>query len=68
VAQLRARGEIVDYAEVLRQIVARDHRDANRAVGPLSVPHDAILIDTTDMTEGQVVEHIVACARERQPR
>jgi cytidylate kinase len=68
VAQLRARGEIVDYAEVLRQIVARDHRDANRAVGPLSVPHDAVLIDTTDMTEGQVVEHIVACARERQPR
>jgi len=68
VAQLRARGEIVDYVEVLRQIVARDHRDANRAVGPLAVPHDAILIDTTDMTEDQVVEHIVACVQERRPR
>ena len=37
VTQLRARGEIVDYKEVLRQIVSRDHRDASRAtVGPLS--------------------------------
>ena len=41
VAQLRARGEIVDYNEVLNSIVARDHRDASRQVGPLSIPQDA---------------------------
>src|SRR4051812_38664601 len=44
VAQLRHRGEIVDHQEVLNQIVARDQRDAGRAVGPLAVPPDAEVI------------------------
>lgn len=63
VAQLRARGEIVDYAEILAQIIARDDRDSRRAVGPLAVPRDARIIDTTNMTEQQVVDHIVTEVR-----
>jgi cytidylate kinase len=59
-AQLRARGEIVDLNEILSQIIARDHRDASRAVGPLAVPKDARVIDTTSMNQDQVVEHIVS--------
>ncbi|WP_428939101.1 (d)CMP kinase [Fontivita pretiosa] len=59
-AQLRARGEVVDYNEILSQIIARDHRDASRAVGPLAVPPDARIIDTTHMTQDQVVDLIVA--------
>src|SRR5205814_3781726 len=59
VAQLRARGEIVDYNEVLNSIVARDHRDASRQVGPLSIPQDAEVIDTTTLTEQEVVDRIV---------
>ena len=55
-AQLRARGEIVDQNEILHQIVARDTRDASRAVGPLSVPADAQVIDTTRLSEEQVVD------------
>ena len=60
VAQLRHRGEIVDYQEILNGIVARDHRDASRSVGPLAVPKDAEVIDTTTMSQEQVIEHIVA--------
>jgi cytidylate kinase len=59
VAQLRARGEVVDYNEILSGIVSRDHRDANRTVGPLAIPRDAIVIDTTPLTEDQVVDRIV---------
>jgi cytidylate kinase len=62
VAQLRHRGEIVDYQEILNGIVARDHRDASRAVGPLAVPPDAETVDTTSMTQEQVIEHIVSRA------
>ena len=65
VHQLRARGEIVDYNEILNQIVARDHRDANRTVGPLSIPSDALVIDTTQMTQDQVVEAMVSQVRAR---
>src|SRR5438067_4080784 len=44
VHQLRMRGEIVDYNEVLNGIVARDHRDANRTVGPVAIAMDARVI------------------------
>lgn len=65
VAQLRARGETVDYREILDQIVARDSRDKTRAVGPLAIPEGAIVIDTTHMTQDQVVEQIVRHIREK---
>ena len=66
VAQLRHRGEIVDYNEVLGQIVARDTRDSGRAVGPLVVPKDAEVIDTTQLTEDEVVDRIVSRARQHK--
>jgi cytidylate kinase len=66
VQQLRARGEIVDYSEILNQIVARDHRDASRTVGPLSIPSDALVIDTTRMTQEQVVDAMVSQVRARE--
>jgi len=59
VAQLRSRGEIVDASLVLDDIVARDRRDASRRVGPLAIAEDARVIDTTEITEDQVVERIV---------
>ena len=59
-AQLRARGEIVDVAQILSQIVARDTRDATRSVGPLAVPPDAEVIDTTGLSEQDVVERMAA--------
>ena len=62
-AQLRARGEIVDYNEILSGIVARDTRDATRSVGPLSIPPDATVIDTTSLTEEQVVDRMVQKVR-----
>jgi cytidylate kinase len=66
VAQLRSRGEIVDYNEILNGIVARDHRDASRSVGPLAIPPDAEVVDTTSMSQEQVVERIVTQVRARQ--
>lgn len=66
-AQLRARGEVVDYNELLSQIIARDHRDTSRAVGPLAVPADAEVVDTTSMSEDQVVDHIVQRVESKHP-
>ena len=62
VTQLRSRGEIVDFYEILGNILARDSRDASRAVGPLAVPPDADFIDTTDLNEAEVVDLIVGKA------
>jgi len=64
--QLRARGEVVDVAMIQYQIMDRDSRDARRAVGPLAVPADAEIIDTTELPLKNVVEQIVAKARQLQ--
>ena len=65
VAQLRARGERANLDEVLKEILERDQRDSTRSVGPLSVPPGAHVINTTELSEEQVVERIVALARPR---
>ena len=65
VHQLRARGELVDFQEILDQIESRDQRDRSRSVGPLSVPADAEVVDTTALTQEQVIGHIVERARTR---
>jgi cytidylate kinase len=66
VKQLRDRGEIVDLSTILSEIVSRDQRDSSRAVGPLAVPRDALVIDTTLMSQEQVINRIVAKARSVQ--
>lgn len=58
-AQLRARGEVVDPTEILSQIISRDKRDSEREVGPLAIPKDARIIDTTTLSQDQVIERIV---------
>lgn len=63
--QLRARGEAVDADVLLREITERDTRDSSRAVGPLAIPKGAEVIDTTPLTQEQVVERIIAKARAR---
>jgi cytidylate kinase len=60
VHQLRARGELVDPQEILNQILARDHRDSTRATGPLARAADAELVDTTKLTEQEVIDRIVS--------
>ena len=64
-AQLRARGEIVDINEILGQIVSRDTRDKSRAVGPLSIPADAEVIDTTNISQQEVIDRMVARVRQQ---
>ena len=46
--------------DLLRDILARDARDAERAVAPLKPASDAVLIDTTDVPVDRVVERVLA--------
>jgi cytidylate kinase len=71
VEQLQARGgggQDVEFGEVLREILARDERDAGRAVGPLRVPAGAIVVDTTGMSPGQVIDLLVEKVKGRGAR
>ncbi len=61
--QLVAAGKDEPYEKVLSEIVERDFNDAHRAVSPMRQADDAVRMDTSDMTEEQVVDAIVARAK-----
>jgi cytidylate kinase len=54
-----------DYDAVLADVKRRDHLDSTRAVSPLRAADDAIIVDTSDMTESEVVRHLVEVVEER---
>ncbi len=47
------------YEKVLSEIIKRDERDKNKAVGALKIAEDAIYIDTTYLTIKQVCEKVL---------
>jgi CMP/dCMP kinase len=60
-----AAGLADDYAAVLADVERRDHLDSTRAVSPLRAADDAVVVDTSDMTEEQVVAHLVDLVEQR---
>jgi len=60
VRQLDALGRPEDYKAILAAIRSRDHEDRNRAEAPLRAAPDALVIDTSELTEDAVVARIVA--------
>src|SRR5207302_1283903 len=53
--EMEARGEAVDWQEVLHAQEARDRRDAGRNIAPMVPAADAIILDSTHLTVEQVV-------------
>jgi cytidylate kinase len=47
-----------DYAGVLADVRRRDELDSTRAVSPLRPADDAVIVDTGDMTQAQVIDHL----------
>lgn len=48
--ELTARGQTVDYQEILRNVQERDYIDSHREISPLTQAPDAIVLDNSDMT------------------
>jgi len=54
-----------DYEAVLADVKRRDHLDSTRKVSPLRAADDALMVDTSDMTEPQVVAHLLELVKQR---
>lgn len=65
VEQLAAKGIIISEAEVLAQIIARDHMDSSRRDGPLVCPKGADVVDTSDIDIDLVIDRLEEIVRER---
>ena len=66
-ADLVAKGQQVDMAQIREETIIRDQRDKTRTHSPLVQAHDAIRIDTSHMTPeettAEIVSHINAARR-----
>jgi len=60
VKDLTEKGQPADLAQIRNEIKERDMRDKNRKHGPLAVAKDAIVIDTSHMSQEEVAASIIA--------
>jgi cytidylate kinase len=60
-----AAGLIDDYETVLADVRRRDHLDSTRAVSPLRAASDAVVVDTSEMTESEVIDHLLQLIKQR---
>ncbi len=64
-AQNVSAGGADEYEQVLADVQRRDHLDSTRAVSPLRPAEDAVEVDTSDMTQEQVVAHLLDLVQTR---
>jgi cytidylate kinase len=53
------------YDVVLADVRRRDHLDSTRAVSPLRAADDALVVDTSEMTEPEVIAHLLYLVQQR---
>jgi cytidylate kinase len=61
-------GQPGDYDAVLADVRRRDHLDSTRAVSPLRAAADAIVVDSSDMSESEVVANLLDLVEQRRRR
>ena len=54
-----------DYDAVLADVKRRDHLDSTRAVSPLRAADDALVVDTSAMSEPEVIAHLLDVVQQR---
>lgn len=54
-----------DYEAVLADVIRRDHLDSTRAVSPLRAADDAVIVDTSDMNQDEVVSRLREIVEQR---
>jgi len=61
--QQKIKGEVA--ASVAAELRERDHRDRTRATSPLVAADDAVIIDSTSMSEDEVLARVEALVKEK---
>ena len=57
--ELQEKGICAIYEDVLNDVKKRDERDSSRATAPLRPAEDALILDTSDLTVGDVFAHAI---------
>lgn len=57
--QLEEQGQHLPYEQVLADLIARDRQDMGRKVDPLRVAENAVVVDSTNLTQEETVTKIL---------
>lgn len=63
--ELQSKGLAVTYGAVLEDMRERDTRDAERKTAPMKPADDAVIIDSSDLDAGQMLEKALEITRDR---
>jgi cytidylate kinase len=61
--QLKDKGLDVSLAQLVAEIRERDTRDSTRSVAPLKAPSGALVLDTTSLSIGEVLDRVLEAVR-----
>lgn len=61
--QLQQEENHVSLEQVVEELTKRDERDENRSVAPLKAASDAVVIDTSTKSIGEVLEFVLQLAK-----
>ncbi len=64
--QNKEKGIESDIKQLEEEIAARDYNDMNRKMAPLRQAEDAVLIDTTEMTQAEVEDKMLSLIKEEK--
>ncbi|MDQ7834943.1 MAG: (d)CMP kinase [Humidesulfovibrio sp.] len=62
--QLQAQGKPADLDAILASITQRDDQDRNRSIAPMKPAQGAVVIDTTHISEGEVLAQVLGTVRQ----
>ena len=63
--QLQNKGINGNFEQILAEIKERDFRDRNREVAPIKPAYDALLLDSTTLSIGEVIDQALAYIQEK---
>ena len=63
--KLQNKGINGNFEQILAEIKERDFRDRNREVAPLKPAYDALLLDSTTLSIGEVIDQALAYIQEK---
>ena len=62
--EMREKGQEASFEQVLRDIEQRDWQDTHREASPLRVAEGAVVLDTTELNQEQVIQRVLDMARQ----
>jgi len=65
--ELLAKGQKVNYEQVLKDIIQRDYQDTHREIAPLKLARDSVKVDTSELDIDGVIAAIKAVIQEKIP-